>query len=404
MANSSTWSQSEDENFIINQAGEYDIKFVNSAGIESDTITTPLPAWKIEESWKITAKTDKDWYAYGKDENNPQGVKVNSPKLAGVMSPIKYVGGYSYGSVEETNLWANAVTADGSMWVWIPRYAYKITSGYTKKDSKQHNVDAGEVIGTIEIKFIDINNNFLDGTEGKAETDPSKIKYENGTGLQQQWLVHPAFTANPENGGWDKELEGIWVAKFEATGEYDENTNTGTLSVMPGVNSLKQIKINDAYKLAKSSTFGEKVSAEKIGSHMAKNSEWGAAAYLAHSIYGRNRTKVSKNSSESIETCYTGGSNVKSEIYEKNYNQSTTGNATGIYDMNGGAWEFVAGYVNWRNSATSKLYKGKYPNDGVDPLIINGGGSDSAGDLFGSSGTYRSTSTKYKTVYTEARN
>ena len=26
--------------------------------------------------------------------------------------------------------WANAKSGDGSYWVWIPRYAYKITSGY----------------------------------------------------------------------------------------------------------------------------------------------------------------------------------------------------------------------------------------------------------------------------------
>lgn len=38
--------------------------------------------------------------------------------------------------------------------------------------------------------------------------------------------------------------------------------------------------INEQYKLAKISTFGETVN---LRSHMAKNSEWGAIAYLAHS-------------------------------------------------------------------------------------------------------------------------
>ena len=32
--------------------------------------------------------------------------------------------------------------------------------------------------------------------------------------------------------------------------------------------------------------------------------------------------------------------------YESNVGQSTTKNVTGIYDMSGGAWEYVAGYVN----------------------------------------------------------
>ena len=34
------------------------------------------------------------------------------------------------GETESTRKWANAKTSDGSMWVWIPRYAYSITSGY----------------------------------------------------------------------------------------------------------------------------------------------------------------------------------------------------------------------------------------------------------------------------------
>ena len=42
-----------------------------------------------------TTKEDKDWYSY------------------------------------ENKKWANAETQDGSMWVWIPRYAYRINSEYT---------------------------------------------------------------------------------------------------------------------------------------------------------------------------------------------------------------------------------------------------------------------------------
>ena len=49
--------------------------------------------------------------------------------------------------------------------------------------------------------------------------------------------------------------------------------------------------INEQYQLAKTSTFGESV---QINSHMAKNSEWGATAYLGHSKYGTNGQKVEK--------------------------------------------------------------------------------------------------------------
>lgn len=133
--------------------------------------------------------------------------------------------------------------------------------------------------------------------------------------------------------------------------------------------------INTQYQLAKSSTFGESVN---IGSHMAKNSEWGATAYLGHSQYGTNGQKVENNTSSSY---YTGGSNNKGTIYTTNKTQSTTYNATGVYDMNGGAWEYVASYAN---------------NGGSDLSNCGGGAS---GDLYGETEEERATSTAYKMVY-----
>ena len=67
--------------------------------------------------------------------------KPNAPEQIEGMTPIKFTEPTSttMGSIEETNWsddtwydysqkrWANTKSADGSMWVWIPRYAYKIT-------------------------------------------------------------------------------------------------------------------------------------------------------------------------------------------------------------------------------------------------------------------------------------
>ena len=73
--------------------------------------------------------------------------------------------------------------------------------------------------------------------------------------------------------------------------------------------------------------------------------------------------------------------------------------------MNGGAWEFVANYVNWRDGATKKKYlealkvEDQENQEEVDSkclLVINGG--KHSNDLFGG-GDQRSVSTKYKTVY-----
>jgi len=75
-----------------------------------------------------------------------------------------------------------------------------------------------------------------------------------------------------------------------------------------------------------------------MNSHMTKNSEWGAVAYLAHSAYGRNGKEISINLNEDG---YTGGG--EDVAYLTNTNQSTTGNVYGIYDMSGGAEEYVMG-------------------------------------------------------------
>ena len=112
------------------------------------------------------------------------------------MTPIKYVGESEEDIKQQTgSKWANVATSDGSMFVWIPRYAYKITKGY-------HTNQAG----TIEVAFIDTNNRFLNGENGTIITDPSKVTYTNG--VQNEWLVHPAFTASAENGGGFGEIAG----------------------------------------------------------------------------------------------------------------------------------------------------------------------------------------------------
>ena len=71
-----------------------------------------------------------------------------------------------------------------------------------------------------------------------------------------------------------------------------------------------------------------------------KNDEWGAAAYLSRSKYGKN-DEVTINSNSLY---YTGGGS--GNAYVNNVAQGTTGNVYGVYDMSGGAWEYVAAYVN----------------------------------------------------------
>ena len=243
---------------------------------------------------------------------------VNTPNLGEGMTPIKWDETASEwidteGSDREwydyeNKEWANARTSDGSIWVWIPRYAYSITSGYHSNS-----------VGTIEIEFM----------KGISdETSTGRTTFQNASG-QGNWNIHPAFT-------YGEKISGIWVAKFEASRSDATSSSVGssnTIKVQPGVSSWRNITVNDIYTncLNYNTT---------LNSHMMKNDEWGAVAYLSKSIYGKN-DEVTINNNSSY--CTGGGSG---NTYVTNAAQSTTGNVYGIYDMSGGAWEYVAAYVN----------------------------------------------------------
>ncbi|MEI3410838.1 MAG: hypothetical protein V8S04_02140 [Clostridia bacterium] len=372
------WEKTESDYFVVSEPGKYDVKVVDVAGNESEIQKKETNPADSPECWeKIYNPEPSQWYSYGNSN-------VNEPKLKGNMTPIRYIGVVAEGA-NTTNNWANAITADGSMWVWIPRYAYKITY-YTDSNYTTTTINKTQY-GKIDVAFVKYENGqnmFLNSTDsGEITSDPTEV----GAGTEK-WLVHPAFindsSNNFANGGWDRELSGIWVGKFEATGtktkDSDGNVTEATISVMPGVSALRDMKIKDQFKYAKLATFGESVSAENLGSHMAKNSEWGATVYLAYSKYGTNGYDVGKNSSDN---CYTGGTNTQTNIYSTNYGQSTTNNPYGVYDLRGGSYEYVASYVNYGSSDSY--------------LSIYGG--TTSGDLYGSSDE-QSTSTKYKTVYT----
>ena len=149
---------------------------------------------------------------------------------------------------------------------------------------------------------------------------------------------HPAFESSTTytQGEWSTKLTGIWMGKFETTTKSDSK-----ITIRPNTASYVSATIGTFY-----------TDAQNLGianSHMAKNSEWGAMAYLTESKYGRNGTAVTQNSTNTT----TGQGN-----YVSNINQSTTNNVYGIYDTVGGAYEYTAGYVadsskNYGNSFAS---------------------------------------------------
>ena len=114
---------------------------------------------------------------------------------------------------------------------------------------------------------------------------------------------------------------------------------------------------------------------------MMKNTEWGSVAYLSHSKYGINtEVRINNNSNyitgyaatdSSDQSKYPGTTGTDASLTlpyntSTGYKASTTGNITGIYDMSGGSWEYMASLRSETygssgfDSATLKSYNSKY--------------------------------------------
>ena len=386
--------------------------------------------------------------ALGNVYNEEKG--VNKPELAQGMSPIKFTDptDSAKGSVVETTSddtewydyeakkWANARTEDGSMWVWIPRFAYRV-------NSSSQTFDVVFLIGTTDT-YYDESGNIQ--TAKRCTSEDEVVDTSTG------YTVHPAFTdetsINYRNGGWDKEITGIWVAKFEAgyasgnndaevvassvnytedeawvpaiesgntvdsycpsrnylDGEYGHTTTAIKYPVFqPVTYTMNYITNSDAYNISKAlsengNPYGFNGATD---SHLMKNSEWGAVAYLSKSSYGLGSTDITVNNinlNNSTESVYavtgcTIGSTEESEkettieaingttantasggVYTWDQltgtTASTTGTIYGIYDLSGGAWERTTGYVANQNSNLS-IYGRSIAYDGNNLKTIS---------------------------------
>ena len=280
---------------------------------------------------------------------------------------------YSYNSTgDKKGMWANAVTVKEAnrqtylnanvgtpismddittMWVWIPRFNAVTPSNY--------NGGTKANPGAIDVTFVKQNEPAID-----------------------------AFTFG------DKELSGFWYGKFEishttlASNKTKNNlgctnetcSNANGIIIKPNVNSLRNNNVSNLFFASRSmeqtgNSFGF-VNIE-VDTHMSKNNEWGAVAYLTQSIYGRctsntTCTEVGINNNTSYITGIgdkpsSTASSVKTNTYNtiSGKNASTTGNIYGIYDMSGGAWEYVMGvYSNTiSDSGFSSLPDNKYYNN-----------------------------------------
>lgn len=305
------------------------INGTDNIDIPSTTSNSLTPVKYDGSSWVIVDEND-GWYDYNKGEwANAVVLESDSAKIEGDTIIV---------DGEDSDIIA--------MFVWIPRYEYKI---------------------------IGQNGTHLDGSEGTS-TNPGKIEI-NFISKEKEtptdgYTIHPAFTFDGEA------IEGIWVGKFETsakqtsscyTSESLTNCNNSNVSayILPNAKSLRYQSVYNQY--ATSLNFSSNlVDSSGYDSHMMKNSEWGAVAYLAQSIYGKygnsdytgELKEVYVNNSANLYTGRSGGAPTASSSSEGSYEYdellgmgaSTTGNIYGVYDMNGGTYEYVMGYLTSASS------------------------------------------------------
>ena len=291
-------------------------------------------------------------------------VIAEAPELAQGMIPVKfddagnavvadtYAKWYDY----EAHEWANAVLVNCA--------DSNIKSKYFDSNNKVLASAVGKTISMDEIMQMYVyipryKYQLFNAEDGTSVEQAINITFESKTTAKStgtkngEWLTHPAFTFG------DKELAGIWVGKFEPS-------NTSTLpKIVPNVSSLRGMSVSEQFNTSRlmtttlASTYGTSTNDD---SHMMKNMEWGAVAYLSSSIYGRytnastcieSGCEVWINNNKNFTTGCAGSSVSASQASTCNawntatgVNASTTGNIYGIYDMSGGAWEHVMGNYN----------------------------------------------------------
>jgi len=263
-------------------------------------------------------------------------------------------------------------------YVWIPRYRYQLfntefnTAVYTFPDLETMGECSANCEQTIFIEYEKLDDEKVQGTQ-------------NG-----QMLTHPAFTFG------ETELNGLWVAKFEPSADvnslcYTEisldncNNTNQDLRILPGVSSLRYQYLSTQYfsgqKFA-STTYLTETGVNEADSHIAKNIEWGAIAYLSNSSYGKNSEIAINN----VSGYFTGGGEGKA--YLTNTEQSSNGNITGIYDISGGCFESVMG--NYNNTAGNSGLDMTTLGDYVDIYDVLDASGSILGDAIGETGIWYS--------------
>ncbi len=314
----------------------------------------------------------------------------------GLLSYYNFVDEFKPGQVIDTDM----IT---TMWVWIPRYKYRIFNA---------NLNGNEVAEEQQIEIMFEKDTQTTGTvncvdninnsEGTSEFCEDKTNGEIINGVST--YTHPAFTF----GG--KELTGFWYGKFE-----DSVDSSSHILIKPDVISnrsktlatrfqeIRSMELkNNIYGFPSNATAYTETGDltgdnNNFDTHLTRNMEWGAVAYLTQSKYGRctngtcteiyvNNTSQYTGRSGGVNKILGSGfttygtysyddylinsSNERTTKVEgKGVGASTTGNIYGVYDMSGGLWDTIMTGIKGQDitrtgftSYPNKKYYDEYSN------------------------------------------
>ena len=386
--NTNSWllPQSTNSNSgVFHMKGTYITHYNGSDNYNSNQPLMVFPTLYLKPSVKIIMGngTSTDPYVVGMDKQDTSG--ANAPILASNMIPVYYD--------ETSDVWKKADIVNKDIETRWYNYNYRMwANAVTVKDTNRQiylNATPGTVIPMDDITTMWVwiprfNAVTPSGYNGGTQAKPNAIDV---TFVKQNEIAIDAFTFG------DKELSGFWYGKFEishttlASNKTKNNlgctnetcSNANGIIIKPNVNSLRNNNVSNLFFASRSMEKSENsfgfVSSE-VDTHMSKNNEWGAVAYLTQSIYGRctsstTCTEIGINNNSNFITGRGAPAGSDPSTTSAAYNTtlgknaSTTNNIYGIYDMSGGTWEYVMGTKNKTLTGTgfNSLPNEKYYNN-----------------------------------------
>ena len=373
----SIYLEDEQINYIPDRESGYTLDLTKSSCNNGVTISFDYNTWSVKTNYSNYTNPDNTRVKcslYFTDKYIEPILNGTDPVLEDPLIPVTIDSDgvvrkadlasewYDY----ETKKWANAVILEDesknyasgeaipeenieSYFVWIPKYRYQLWD--------LGNYDSLTTIDTNKVHEIPIifgDYNTSDNVDGECTTPMESG--ESGNCQVGDYMTHPAFISIPSRG--------FWVGKFETgykgattTEEAMQNVNDiSKIIIKPNVYSWRDIQVVNAFYTSYDYQ-------RKLDSHMMKNTEWGAVAYLQHSTYGSSTSVRINNNSDYITgyqannepTCpYTAtneecnrycNDNTCNTAYPNSNLASTTNNITGIFDMSGGRWEYTMGVL-----------------------------------------------------------